>query len=274
MIQNYDLNVMYVTIQYNMNRETLIQNVRSRLVYKLGTALDLLGKNGVADLAGKSLRFYTTNKNCKYTSALNRGRPFHHLCKSTGNVKKKYRKNKIKQQLLYEFSSITVYDSMLAKQLVNKLERLYKIRILKRNKAATIIQKNIRKYIVQKAVRDAQSLIDEGVDLIDDPITCDRINKPVVIYTDWVKGNKVIYDVTTVANFIHFEKVPIHWYPSASTNEQEYIYRYVVETDSQGNMYYKSPMTRDKFIMHDVIPVSHTLWFTIGQCLQQRRTAI
>lgn len=255
-----------------MDRQTRVHHIESSSCWPLGDLLDMYGEDITSKLFGKMYVFeYKYECNGLFRANINRGRPPHHINKINGRLKYKYKNSKLKDVLFKEFSKIQIYPKTTLISAVKIIEKFYKEHLKYINYNVIVIQKYIRSILTRKAFIDAKNMLDCGMDFKDDPITCDTISKPVIILTDWEMGNKVIYDYKTIENFLKIRKEPIYWYQTR-TSETHYVYRYVYEVDFFGYKIYKSPMTREKFTINEVIEVEDKLWYKVGKAIQSNVT--
>lgn len=83
------------------------------------------------------------------------------------------------------------------------------------------------------------------VDTDTDPITCDTIDTPVYIRTDWKNGNKVVYDLNTIIECREVIRIP-YGYDIIDGEEVMYYARAYTQ-------FFVSPMTRNKFTVDDIV---------------------
>lgn len=251
-----------------MDRHTKLTKIDNSSTHELGSLLDTYGPDILSKLIGKVYIFqYKYSCNGMFKANITRGRPIHHLNKVNGKLKYKYKNTKLREILCDEFSAIPSNRDNKLVSAVNKIKKAYLKHISNRSLYATLIQKYIRGFLTRKAYFDAKNMIDEGLNFLEDVITCDTLKDPVVIFTDWDIGNKFIYDFQTIENFLKIKKEPVYWYTS-TTSETQYIYRYIYEVDIFGNKLFKSPMTRKEFTINDIVPVKEKLWYRVGSALQ------
>ena len=85
----------------------------------------------------------------------------------------------------------------------------------------------------------------KDVDTKTDPITCEDIDKPCFIRTDWKNGNRAVYNVETLIECRETIRFPIA-YDVIDGQDVTYYARYYTE-------YFISPMTRAKFKIEDIV---------------------
>lgn len=255
-----------------MERTTLLQsNYFPYRIFTLGEALDNYGIDFVADMSGVSFIFYEPRPpNSSYKAALKRGRPCHHINKTNGGIKKKFKKGRISDHIYYEAQSLERFPNAKILNSIQIISYYFKKHYSKRSNNAVIIQKYIRRFLVDKAIKNAKYLISENVDFITDPISCDEINEPVIIYKDWEQNCKQIFDFSTLVNCKYVTRIPVYFYED-STGQTVYVEREVIKTDGFGNAVFKSPHTRIEFTCDDMVFLEQKLWYKIGCLLQNKK---
>ena len=255
-----------------MDRATLLQsNHYPYRIFTLGELLDDYGIDYVATMSGINFRFYhPLPPNSNFNNALKRGRPVHHVNKTTGTIKKKFKNWRISDIIYCEVEKLERFPNPKLLKSALKIAYHYKRYYRKRVKNAIYIQKYVKRFLVKKAFEKAKYVVNQGIDFCVDPISCDAIKFPVVISKDWEQNCKQIYDLTTIRNCKYVSSMPIYFYEDA-TGQTMYIEREILKTDGYGNAVYRSPLTRAEFTCDDVIFLEKALWYKVG-CLLQSKT--
>ena len=153
--------------------------------------------------------------------ALRSGRPIEHVYKHSGRIKKEYH---------------GVTFRVLVKNM--DIEQSY------HNICFTYIAHEYFLKAYKKHVRRKF----HDIDIDDDPITCEQIERPVYIKNDWNMGSKIVYDLKTVIEFARYQDEPQFFVIHPESNE-EIIYCKKVFLG------YYSPYTNTKFEVTDIKPV-------------------
>jgi hypothetical protein len=252
-----------------MDKNTLLQSVHNPSnLYTLGDAIYAFGKKNIPFLAGNVFIFYTKNiPNKLFQSALNRGRPPHHIKKTDGKIKKIYKtKGKI-QSIQFEIHHLSEDKIHKLRSGVLYIERLYSDYLKNKLKNIIIIQKNVRTFLIKINIKIARKLLQDGVNFNEDPITSDIINDPVIILPDWLNNNTFIYNTATIHKLLVIEEKSLYFLLDEDDNTQFY-YRSIIQKDIFNNNLYKSPMTRKLFTLFDLKNIKETSWFKIGKNIQ------
>jgi hypothetical protein len=203
------------------------------------------------------------------------GRPLHHINKSSGYLKTKYKKLPLLEILTKELACIEqfypakqVCDSII--QIQYYLRRNYR----KRTRCAICIQKYVRRFITNVCKIKAQRLVNEGIDFANDCITTEQLVDPCIILPDFNNGNYVIYNKSSILQMAKTNTIPVYTYYNAYTQTEELFYRTIVERDEFENVVYKSPYTRREFILNDVLSLKNNIVYKLGKVitLYQNRT--
>ena len=238
----------------------------------LGTLLDVYGAQLLVKMIPSVYIFHNEGINNKakkiVTRNMHNGRPLHHLNKTTGNLKFKYKRKELRKTLLNEFSIIETYEPCSKfNQKINLLQRnirkIYQIKTLN----AILIQKYMRRFHVKNCKMKAIQMINEGIDFESDIITTDSLVNPCIILPDFNNGNCVFYNQSTIGKMAKSSKIPIESYFNELIQEEVIIYQYIIEKDVFGKILYKSPFTRIDFTMDDVMSVRNNLIFKFGQLI-------
>ena len=238
-----------------MDRDTIILTRNYNKVH-LGTVLDYYGPKITSRLFPNIYMFQSN----RFGKA--RTRPDLHYCKN-GRIKKKYiDSKKIKQYIQKDLENIERYDEIqkiFEKNLI-KLQRNVREMFQRKEKAAIIIQKNTRKFIVRCSIEKAKEYINNGVNFIEDSITCEQINFPYIIKSDFEAKARQIYDYYTVQYFKKMVRIPYY------VNEFEeivYIERFFGT--------YLSPYTRKEFKVDNFEYVGNKLWYIFGRNISLKK---
>ena len=97
--------------------------------------------------------------------------------------------------------------------------------------------KSIFKRAYLKRLNDVETRVD--------PITCEDIQTPCFIRTDWKNGNRVVYDVETIIECREVVRIPVG-FDIVDGQDVTYYARYYTD-------YFISPMTRVKFKVDDIV---------------------
>ena len=256
-----------------MDRETIMLTQRFTKIH-LGTLIDNYGPELIAGMIPKVYRFQYP---MWHSAARNweNGRPWHHVNKTTGLLRKKYKGTNLKKVLVAELSQIGQcnFNAQFMYN-IRTLQRFMKQKYKQRYNAAVLIQKYVRRYYVRLCKMKAQQMIDENIDFATDIITTEKLIRPCVILPDYKQGNFVFYNKSTIDKMVKSQKIPVFTYLNELTMEEELVYRHIVEKDIFGNLLYKSPFTRIDFTKEDVLDLKNNLIFQFGQRLtyfQNRR---
>ena len=233
-------------------------------VRMLGDILDTYGAKFVSTHSGaRNLFVFATHarittevpKHFMLASALVlKGRPIHHVSKSTGKLKKSCN-GPLRRVLYRELQEIRHSCPMEVCSAAARIQKQYKQRHVHRVSSLKIVQRAVKKWVTKRFTQQAENL---DIDIQIDPITCEPIKVPVVIVPDWNAGNKVIYDITTVAKFQEYETIPAYY-----LDDILYSYQAAITDPKTGNAMYVSPMTRTKFDYTAVRYVGESLWYKI-----------
>lgn len=150
--------------------------------------------------------------------AIRSGRPIEFICKSSGRVKK-------------EFHGVTFRKLVYSMSTEQTFENMYTIAFA-RDKFMEAYKK-----FLDKKFKDIEMLID--------PITCDKIKVPVYLKTDWDMGCKIVYDFDTVSRCARFSEIPLLIVVDPETGEETEI------CDKKFEGFF-SPYTNTKFYGKDV----------------------
>jgi len=232
-----------------MNRSTMV-HMYNGSKRNIGALLDIFGPHFVANGSGITSKYglfvfadgsgiqqhATLSLQYKvYRNVLN-GRPMHHISKKDGKLKKRYNKP-LRAALLREL-----------------LEIPHQYNQEQHTKAAIKLQAVCRGHLVRNALKLVRELKD--VDVTTDPITAERLTKPVIIVPDWNSGNKVIYNQSTIFNCASTKRLPMY-----EIDDVLYEYEVPLVDPHTGSYVYKSPMTRREFHYTDVMFVGKTKWY-------------
>ena len=236
----------------------------------LGTLIDNYGVELLVKMIPSVYRFNHENDYFEIVGLRNRknGRPFHHINQKTGHLKLKYKGKDLRQTLIYELQTLKRYNPLPTFiRCVCILQYHCKKMYMKKEKNCIYIQKNVRRFITRIAKEKAQRMIREDIDFLVDSITLDSLHDPCIICPDFENGNYIIYNRSTIRKMEKVSRIPIFSYYNELTQNEETMYRYVVERDNYCNTIYKSPYTRNEFIMEDVLSLKDNLVFKFGQLL-------
>ena len=240
------------TLLDNYGAKLLVKMIPSVYFFHHERILNHLPINNKARIAG--------------TRNMHNGRPLHHLNKTTGNLKSKYKGKELRKTLLSEFSIIETYEPYPKfNQKIDILQRnIRKIYHIKTS-YAILIQKYVRRFLVNNAIKKAKQMVNEKIDFLYDSITTERLYDPCIILPDFHNGNFVIYNKSTIHKMMKTYNIPIYSYFNENTQNDEYIYRTIIERDIFHNTIYKSPYTRREFTMNDVISLKNSLVYIFGK---------
>ena len=255
-----------------MNSNTLLQSIHNpSQFYTLGDAMYAFGKHNISSLAGNVFIFYSENiPNAAFKASLKRGRPPHHIKKTDGKIKKIYKTKGKYYSIQNDVENIKYNSIPKLKKSIQFIENLFKAHSEKRNINAIIIQKHARTFLIKQNIQKAKQLLINGIDFIDDPLTCERMVNPVIINCDWSNNNKLIYDYSSIKNLALIERRPVYYFVDRN-NETQYYYTNIVQKDIFNNMLYKSPMTRAVFTLCDVKNIKTNVWYKYGKLLQHKK---
>lgn len=260
-----------------LSRDSILLTRKYTRVH-LGTLLDNYGAHLLVKMIPSVYIFYHERKlthlpfsnkaRIAGTRNMHNGRPLHHLNKCTGNLKSKYKGKELRKTLLSEFIFIETNEPCPKfNQKINLLQRnfrkIYKIKTLN----AILIQKYMRRFHVKNCKMKAIQMINEGIDFESDIITTDSLVNPCIILPDYNNGNCVFYNQSTIGKMAKSNRIPIYSYFNELIQEEEFIYRYIIEKDVFGKILYKSPFTRIDFTMNDVLSLRNNLIFKFGQLI-------
>lgn len=144
---------------------------------------------------------------------------------------------------------------------IEDLKKLPRIDIS--SKHAITIQKYTRRFLIKNNMTIARKLIEQNVDFEVDMITYNRIEEPILIASDWIDGNKIIYDESTIRQCALVDEVAEEYYLDENGMQQTKVKKSYVHTDD-GYRIYKSPFTRNLFTIIDFHYLSHKQWYKFG----------
>jgi len=247
-------------------RDTILLTKKFTKVH-LGTLLDQYGPRVLSSLFG-TVYYFQYPDDYKKTSALARGRPWYHINKSTGHLKKIYKKSNLRTTLKNELQKIEYNQDLQFLKNLRKIQYYNKKLYAKKYKYATTIQKYARRYIIIKSISKAKQFIKENIDLYEDPITAEPLNDPVIIEPDFKHGNYVIYNKFTISQMAKKHHCPVYTYFNPQTNSEEIMYYEITEKDVFNNTIYKSPYTRREFTMNEVVSLKYNLIYKFAKLLK------
>ena len=247
-------------------RDTILLTKKFTKVH-LGTLLDQYGPEVLSSLFG-TVYYFQYPDGYKKTSALTRGRPWYHINKSTGFLKKIYKKTNLRVSLNKELQLIEYNQDLQFLENLRKIQYYYKKVYAKKNEHATIIQKYVRRYIIIQSIRKAKQLILEDINLYEDPITTEPLNDPVIIIPDFKDGNYIIYNRFTISQMAKKSRQPVYTFFNVETYNDEICYYEIIEKDIFNNTIYKSPYTRREFTMNDVVSLKHNMIYKFAKLLK------
>lgn len=257
---------------HTMDRNTLV--LYSDGLYKttLGDVLDSYGIDTACKLFGKVLKFEYTFPNHATkggVSAWQRGRPSHHLTKA-GKIKKMYKGKKIHKVLFDEFQHIASDSPPLLHNVCIVIQRAFRTWASRRIRAAMIIKSAVRRWFSKRAWQLARMVLSNNVDCTTDIISCEELDQPCIIRSDWKIGSMVIYNLKTIRQLLCTTPVPL--YSIVDVDGSEHIeYGEYIHTTHEGFVLYKSPTTRNKFTYVDVMCLHDKLWFELAKRLQMSK---
>ena len=233
----------------------------------LGELLDFFGPIFVAQQLGNQMHYVYDARSLAHAPYLmkanvRRGRPLHHLDKSSGRVKKRFQHIMFRKQLYCELVLLCdechTYVQVAAQIITEHAKQFIKYK----HNMATVLQKYARRWLVQKEMQLALHIEQKGIDVEEDVITCEPINTPVVIACDWDAGNQYVYDYNTIINCVMYEKQPLYVYVN-DAGDEHIVYEQRLHRNTAGLLLFKSPMTRKEFTMNEVRFIQHTLWYKL-----------
>ena len=130
-----------------------------------------------------------------------------------------------------------------------------------------LMQKYVRRYLIQKNIKIAKTMVAEGVEFKTDLITAEQLEMPVVIVSDWEKGNRIIYNCSTLFKCAVTKNETLFYYLDENGEQQEKSIRRHTYT-SDGLCIYVSPYTRELFTLKDLCYLNDAPWFFLGQLIQ------
>lgn len=254
-----------------MDRNTILLDDNMTQI-QLGRLLDEYGAQELVRMIPKVYKFQYPKDFKKYGRNWSGGRPFHHLNQNTGCLKKNYRGTELRKIILNEIYSLQVYSVQSdISQKVVWLQRAVRKKLEIKHTHAAVIQKYIRRFLVSLAFKKAKQLIDDCVDFDRDCITYDSLTEPCIIRPDYMKGNFVIYNKSTIEKLTKTSLVPAYFFYDSETNQERLVQYRIVERDIFQNIIYESPFTRIQFTRHDVTSLDNNLIFQIGRCFSKRK---
>jgi hypothetical protein len=160
---------------------------------------------------------------------------------------------------LYKFESKCYVQDI--KRELNKL-----VRFDVATKHVITIQKYARRFLIVNHMSIARTLIERNVEFEVDSITCERLEEPVLIASDWIEGSRVIYNDSTLKKCACIDETELYYYIDETGIEQmDTKTKYVCTKD--GFRIYKSPFTRNYFTSLDIHYISHTRWFIFANLI-------
>ena len=263
-----------------LSRDTIMLTKAGTKIH-LGTLIDNYGSKLLTKMIPSVYIFYHEPCNIKVKTQKARnagcrnmcnGRPLHHISKTTGYLKNKYKKLSIQKALLEDFIHIIRFkptqrfiDSVYIIQ--NFIRNKYKY--LERN--AIIIQKYVKRFLINICKNKALIMLNEGIDFTIDSITTENLYDPCIIEPDYTNGNFVLYNLSTIHKMVKTYDVPIYSIFNEITQEDEIFYRTFIERDYKNRAIFKSPYTRREFTMNDIISIKNNYIFIFGQAFQNQR---
>lgn len=260
-----------------MNRDDVLLTRKYTKIH-LGTLLDNYGPELLAAMIPSVYTFQYPeiiqrmgNHTTTYKNILRNwknGRPWTHVSKTSGVLKKNYKGTNLKKILIQDFKKIErCLPSIHLNKNIQIIQKIFRRKFQEKTFSAVIIQKYARRFYVKLCKSKALQMIREGVDFSVDVITTEPLVNPCVILPDYNNGNCVFYNKCTIEKMIKSSNIPVFTYLNELTQQEEMIYRYVIERDMFGNILYKSPFTRNDFTMNDVLSLKQNLIFDFGQRL-------
>ena len=246
-------------------RDTVMLTRNCTMIH-LGTLLDNYGPNLLSKMIPSVYTFYYIPKtetkivsNARKRNIEN-GRPLHHINKSNGYLKSKYKKLALRRALVCEFSEIeTCTPTLKFTNSVRLIQCIMRRLYTKRHNSAIIIQKYARRYIVNVCKMKALAMIKYGINFEHDSITLEALTDPCIILSDFLTGNRIFYNRSTIKKMQKIEEIPIFTYFNTLTQREENFYNYVVHD------IYISPYTRREFTKDEIISVKNDMTFRFGQ---------
>jgi hypothetical protein len=114
-------------------------------------------------------------------------------------------------------------------------------------------------------------MVNEGIDFTNDTITTEKLYDPCIIEPDYINGNFVLYNLSTVHKMVKTYDLPIYSIFNELTQQDNIIYRTIIERDTLNRAIFKSPFTRREFTINDVIPIRKNYIFIFGQAFQNQK---
>lgn len=145
------------------------------------------------------------------------------------------------------------------------IQKIYKTRYNKKVRAAVYIQKMYRGEKTREAFHYAFVLIRRHkVEFLEDPITCEPIENPVIIEKDWESRSFQIYNNETVENLRIEPKQEIIYDDNGMQIGTTTLY-----VDKRKGSIYRSPFTRMYFRKKHITKIGKELYFQIGKVIQK-----
>ena len=248
-----------------MDRNTILLTKAFTKIH-LGTLLDTYGPTLLAKMIPSVYTFQYPYHFKLAQQNLKNGRPWHHLNKTSGKLKAKFKNTNLRKQLIVEFCDIETQICAIDINKISKtIQNVYRKIFTKKTNAALCIQKHVRRFLVRRCIYKAKIMIKENIDLCYDNITAEKLVDPCIIYPDYVDGNFVIYNKSTIHKLAKTQSYPLFTYIDEYTGQEHITYRYIVQKDIFHNTIYTSPYTRREFTIHDVVSLKNNMLYNIAR---------
>lgn len=162
---------------------------------------------------------------------------------------------------LYRFESKCYVHDL--KRGLNKL-----VRFDVATKHAITIQKYTRRFLIMNHMTIARTLIEREVEFEIDAITCEKLEEPVLIASDWIEGSRVIYNDSTLKKCACIDETELY-YDENGIEQMNTRKKYICTKD--GFRIYKSPFTRNYFTSLDFHYISDTSWYIFANLMLKQK---